>query len=102
MAVAECIDAGDTLRPYLRDFRYVLAETRTVPYDGLASDRGLRAGLAALYYAFSREVSVAILAQLLGDLPDRVPIERQVLEYIAQAYNLPEDILRAAIRQGTP
>jgi predicted transposase YdaD len=101
-AVADCIEADDTLRPYLSDFRYVLAETREVPYDGLASDRALRAGLAALTYAFGHEVTVAILARLLGDLPERESIERQVLEYIAQVYDITRDDFRAAIRQARP
>ena len=98
-AVADCIDADDTLRPYLRDFRYVLAETRAVPYDELASNGGLRAGPAALNYVFGREVTVAILAQRLADLPGRESIERQVLEYIAQVYNVTGDTYRQARSQ---
>jgi predicted transposase/invertase (TIGR01784 family) len=101
-AVADCIEADDALRPYLSDFRYVLAETREVPYDDLASDRALRAGLAALTYAFGREVTVGILARLLGDLPDREPIEQQVLEYVAAVYNMEEHRLTEAARQAKP
>ena len=101
-AVADCIEADDDLRPYLRDFRYVLAETREVPYDDLASDRALRAGLAALTYAFGHEVTVAILARLLGDLPDQDSIERQVLEYVAAVYNMDEHRLTEAARQAKP
>ena len=100
-AVADCIDTDDTLRPYLNDFRYVLAETREVAYDELASDRALRAGLAALTYAFGREVTVAIIARLVADLPADHPIQRQVLAYIAQVYDV-TDAFRAAIKQARP
>jgi predicted transposase YdaD len=101
-AVIDAVAADDALRPYLRDFRYVLAETREVPYDDLASERALRAGLAALTYAFGRKVTTAILARLVRDLPDGHPLQRQVLEYITQVYDVTEDTFRAAIRDARP
>ena len=101
-AVIDAIAADDDLRPYLSDFRYVLAETRAVPCDDLASERALRAGLAALTDAFGREVMVAILARLVRDLPDGHPLQGPMLEYIAQVYNVTEDTLRAAIREARP
>jgi len=101
-ATIDAIAVDDDLRPYLRDFRYVLAETREIPYNQLASERALRAGLAALTCAFGRDVTVAILARVVRDLPDGHPIQRQVLEYIAQVYSTTEDAFRAAIRQARP
>lgn len=64
----------------------------------------MRARLATLTHACGRDVTVAVLARIVRDLPrDGHLLQRQVLQYIAEVYNhVTEDDFRAAIQQARP
>ncbi len=97
-----CIDAGDELSAYVRDFRYDLVSLRPIAYERLSSSPPVRAALGALKFAFDDGVGVEILVAIARDLPDNDPLERQVLYYIVKVYDATEETLKEAVSLAKP
>ncbi|MFN2350000.1 MAG: Rpn family recombination-promoting nuclease/putative transposase [Thioalkalivibrio sp.] len=71
----DCIDADEDLLALQRDGRYTVKDlSGNAPvYEDFSDNPLLRAGLAALAWAFLRQIQPEQLARLLRDLPDEHP-----------------------------
>ncbi|SEQ46637.1 hypothetical protein SAMN05421693_1347 [Ectothiorhodospira magna] len=62
----------------------------------------LRAGLAALAWAFVTHFQPEQLARLLRDLPDEHPLTRQILIYIVRVHTMTEDEFKQGVAMAKP
>jgi len=101
-SVLDSLDADEALRAALQDFRYVVHDLGHIPDAALARHKALRAGLAALKYAFTTPVPPDVLVAILRDLPDADPLERQVFAYIIKVHQATRTLLERAVAEAKP
>ena len=102
LSVFETIDVPEAFRPFAHSLSYILHNLAEVDFARLSQDRVLRAVLAILKYAFVTEVPETLLRQILSDLPDGVPLEKQVYLYVARVYKMDLDKLRTVASVAKP
>ena len=93
----EMVQADEDTATFVPSFRYALHDLAT-GQQALSEDASIRAVLSALRYVQrSDEVTQEILAGILSDLPDGSLLERVVLRYIVERYEVPLDDVTAAL-----
>jgi hypothetical protein len=102
--LTECIDADEGLLALQRDGRYEVKDlTAARPdYAALSTHPLLRAGLAALAWAYVEGLKPEALAQLLRDLPDDHPLTLQILRYIVRVHTMTEDDFKQGMALAKP
>ncbi|SEL59617.1 Rpn family recombination-promoting nuclease/putative transposase [Ectothiorhodospira marina] len=100
----DCIDADEDLLALQREGRYEVKDlTGSKPaYEDFSHHPLLRAGLAALAWAFVEGLPSDRLAQLLRDLPDNHPLTRQILIYIVRVHTITEDQFKQGVAMAKP
>ncbi|MCG5499188.1 Rpn family recombination-promoting nuclease/putative transposase, partial [Ectothiorhodospira variabilis] len=100
----DCIDADEDLLELQRDGRYTVKDlTGSAPvYEDFSDHPLLRAGLAALAWAFVKQFHPEQLARLLRDLPDEHPLTRQILIYIVRVHTMTEDEFKQGVAMAKP
>ncbi|MCG5495683.1 Rpn family recombination-promoting nuclease/putative transposase [Ectothiorhodospira variabilis] len=100
----DCIDADEDLLELQRDGRYTVKDlTGSAPvYEDFSDHPLLRAGLAALAWAFVKQFHPEQLARLLRDLPDEHPLTRQILIYIVRVHTMTENEFKQGVAMAKP
>ena len=101
-SIFEAIDDSDGLRPFVRAMEYILHDLGRMETERLSEDATLRAGLAALKFAFSGGASVEELRRLLAALPDGDRFEIMVIQYIVAVHEMQPAALEEALRAAKP
>ncbi|AUB79904.1 Rpn family recombination-promoting nuclease/putative transposase [Candidatus Thiodictyon syntrophicum] len=101
-SVIDCLDTDPEVLDLVRDFRYVLHDLKPIAYERLSAERALRAGLAALKFAFERGLPLADMVRMLEDLPDGGMFEKQFFEYVVAVYDMPVQTLLDAVALAKP
>ena len=101
-SIFEAIDESDELRPFVRAMEYVLHDLGRMETERLSANAALRAGLAALKFAFSGGTPVEELSRLLAALPDGDRFEITVIQYIVAVHEMQPAALEEALRAAKP
>ncbi|EHQ53704.1 hypothetical protein ECTPHS_13622 [Ectothiorhodospira sp. PHS-1] len=100
----DCIDADEDLLELQRDGDYAVKDlsSNAPAYEDFSNHPLLRAGLAALAWAFVTHFQPEQLARLLRDLPDEHPLTRQILIYIVRVHTMTEDEFKQGVAMAKP
>nr|VFK40161.1 MAG: conserved hypothetical protein (putative transposase or invertase) [Candidatus Kentron sp. SD] len=96
------VNAEETWKPYLLNFRFPVLDLGKIPDKQLSKDRHLYVRLLAMKYAtrVGRQMTVRqLLIEALRAAPGEL---RPILYYLVNAYNYDEQILRGIIREVRP
>jgi predicted transposase YdaD len=102
LSVLDAVDAPDAVRERMTGLGYILRDLGPIADADLARDQALRAGLAALKYAFDKGVAPEVLVFLLAALPDESLLEKQVVEYLVRVYDMSEERFGTVLDQAKP
>ena len=101
-SVPEMVEAPEALRPWLREFAYVLHDLGEVEPLGLSRAPEVRAGLLALKVVQAEEVGPEVLDLMTGGAVAGSEFEQHILRYIAECMNLTPPVLEASLRRTRP
>ena len=101
-SVSEMIDAPEELRPFLREFAYVLHDLGEIEPLRLAEAPEVRAGLLALRVVHRAYIPADLLDLITGGTLAGSEFERHLMRYIVERMNLTPPMLEASLRRTKP
>ena len=101
-SVMDMIDAPEELKPFLRDFAYVLHDLGKIEPVRLSHVPEVRAGLLALRVVDFDEISSELLDFITGGTVAGSEFERHLMRYIVERMNLTPPMLEASLRRTKP
>ncbi|MDE0049643.1 MAG: Rpn family recombination-promoting nuclease/putative transposase [Rhodospirillales bacterium] len=101
-SVMEMIDAPEEVKPFLRNFAYVLHDLGEIVPLRLSRTPEVRAGLLALRVVHFDEIPSDLLDLMTGGAVAGSEFEAHILRYIVERMNLTPPMLEASLRRTKP
>ena len=96
------IDAPDELKPFLRNFAYLLHDLGEIEPVRLSRTPEVRAGLLALRVVHLDAIPPELLDLIVGGPRAGSEYEQHILRYIVESMNLTPALLEASLRRTKP
>ncbi len=101
-SVPEMIDAPDALRPWLREFAYILHDLGEIEPQQLSGSPEVRAGLLALREVHAVEIRPDVLDLITSGPVAESPFEGHIFRYLVRYRSLTQPMLEASLRRTNP
>ncbi len=101
-SVLKMIDAPEKLKPFVREFAYVVHDLGEMAPDRPSTSPEVRSALLALRFAFAEEVPPDLLDVIMDGLLAGSDFEHHIVRYMTEHQGLTPAMLEASLRRTKP